>query len=377
MTFLDRLGGAALGFLLAGCVAPIRPTDAGRLLAVGGGLDDDSRLVYERFTRLASAGGHPRIVLALTATEDGYDESSEREGKTGALHAWAPGIPLDVIRRGTSTEDTVAAIDRASGVLFTGGDQSRITSRYRPGGRETPEWLALRRLLSRGGVIAGCSAGDVMMGEFMISRGDNRQSIGGSRGKGGRGIVELQTGTGMGLLPWAITESHFFERGRVARLVAALERTGCRLGIGVGEDAAVEIDLARGELIGLSESDSLLVDVESLRHEGKSWCGVRGRLIRRGDRLSLRDRLASHLPPPPPKSSSPVHTLRVASPSQNRQLALWRLFKSASVPGSGVWEVHFNEGWSITAWPDGRGEVAFELKPASAPRAPELRNIAS
>jgi cyanophycinase len=375
-----RFGGAALLLcLLAGCGAMphAASNSSGHLLIVGGGLDDDLRFVYERFVKLSSTGSHPRIVLALTATEEGYDEASETAGKLQALRVWAPHIPVDVIRRETSKEETVAAIDRATGVLFTGGDQSRITARYRPNGRETPEWLALRRLLSRGGVIAGCSAGDMMMGGFMALRGDNSLAIGGSKDEGRGAVAPLHTGNGMAFLPWAITESHFFERERVARLVATLERTGRRLGIGVGENAAVEIDLARGEVMGLSESDSLLVDVSQLRHDGTSWCGARARVIGRGDRLSLKKRLKENLPAPPVKPATEVHTLKVASPSQNRQLALWRLFKCASVPGSGVWEVYFNEGWRITAWPDNNGEVIFDLSPAKAPRAPNLRNIES
>jgi cyanophycinase len=380
MILLGRFGGAALMLLvIAGCSVMPRSASAtsGHLLIVGGGLDDDLRFVYERFVKLSSAGSHPRIVLALTATEEGYDETSETAGKLEALHAWAPHIPVDVIRRETSTGETVTAIDHATGILFTGGDQSRITSRYRPGGGETPERLAMRRLLDRGGVIAGCSAGDMMMGESMALRGDNSLAIGGSRDEGRGAVSPLQTGRGMGFLPWAITDSHFFERDRVARLVATLERTGYRLGIGVGENAAVEIDLARGEVIGLSESDSLLVDVSRLRHEGQRWCGAQARLIRRGDHLSLRKRLTESLPEPAAKPSTEVQTLRVASPSQNRQLALWRLFKCASVPESGLWEIYFNEGWSIMAWPDGKGGVVFDLGPAKAPRAPHLRNIES
>ena len=337
---------------------------SGHLLIIGGGLDDDVRSIYERFLKLASAQGEPRILLALTATQEGYDERSELTGKTGALQAWTPSPRVEVIRRETPTTEAVASIDRATGILFTGGDQARITGRYRPAGKETPEWLALRRLLARGGVIAGCSAGDTMMGEFMVLGGDNSIALGGRANKSKGAIAPFQTGPGMAFLPWAVTESHFFERDRVARLVATLEKSGQRLGIGVGEDAAVEVNLASGVVTGVSESDSLLVDVGSLQRDGQVRRNVRARLIRQGDRVSLRDRLTTLPASPAPKPASPAQTVRIASPSQNRQLALWRLFMGASRPGSGVWEVYFDEGWLLTAWPDRDGWVIFDVSPA-------------
>ena len=375
--FFVLASGIAALVLSDGCRSvPWEPSvERGHLLIVGGGLDDDVRAVYERFIRLSSAHGSPRIVLALTATDDGYDSRSEMSGKMEALRAWAPSIPVDVVRRETSSAETVAAFDRATGVLFTGGDQGRIVKRYRPGGRNTPEWLALKRVLSRGGVIAGCSAGDMMMGDVMLLRGDNSRALGAPRNERTGEINPLQMGRGMGFLPWAVTDSHFFERDRVARLVAALESSGNRLGIGVGENAAVEVDLARGELVGVSESDSLLIDAVSLQRDGNARLHLRARLVRQGDRLSLSDRLRAKHAPLPARPTTEIRTIRVASPSQNRQLAMWRLFKSASVPGSGVWEIIFNEGWRITAWPDGHGEVIFDVAPASGPRSPDLKNI--
>ena len=355
--------GLVLLQILAGCAAssaaPSR--SKGHLLIIGGGLDDDVRSIYERFIKLASAHGPPRLVLALTATEEGYDENSEFIAKSGALRAWAPSAPLDVIRRKSSTAETVAAIDCATGILFTGGDQARIASRYRPEGRETPESLALRRLLARGGVVAGCSAGDTMMGDFMALQGDNTPALDAAKNAKKGGLQEFKTGSGMDFLPWAITESHFFERDRVARFVATLEKSGHRLGIGVGENAAVEVDLVRGVVIGVSESDSLLLDVALMSRDGNTRRNVRARLIRQGDRVSLRNLLNWKLPPPAIKPATPAQTIHITSPSQSRQLALWRFFMNASQAGSGVWKIRFDEGWQITAWPDRDGWVIFDV----------------
>lgn len=334
---------------------------AGTLLVVGGGLDDDSRPIYERFVELAGAHGPANILIATAATGPEEDEVVD---KTEALRVWASGVPVRAIRRATPTDETVAAIDGATAVLFTGGDQARITARYRPDDRDTPEWLALRRLLDRGGVIAGCSAGDAMMGEVMLKGGGSAAALGIAPTEpdgGERPILGPQVGPGMGFLPWAITDSHFFERDRVGRLVAALEATGRRLGLGVGEDGCVEIDLATGDLRGIGTSEALLVDVVHLARDGAKRTRLLARMIGPGDRLSLTERLASR-PPLPPTPRGTRSDVPIVEPGQNRQLASWRQFRVASGPAAGV-EVLQLDGWQVRAWPAGGGEVAFEVGP--------------
>lgn len=355
--------GALLAAMLASCAtAPPAPlVEQGTLLLIGGGLDNDNGPVYQRFLELAARAGEPRIVIATAATGPQDEEAID---KTEALLTWSPGVHVEVLRRETPTLETVAAIDAATAMFFTGGDQKRITERYRPGDADTPEWLAMQRLLRRGGVIAGASAGDAMMGEIMFYTGGSARALG-IEPKVAAGeappVLGPQFGPGMKFLSLAVTDSHFFERDRIGRLVAGLEATSRRLGIGVGEDAAVEVDLTIGEIAGISVSDSLLVDAEFLQREGMSRRGLRARVIRRGDRISLTDRLlaTSEVPPKAP-APAVVHTVPVAEPGQNRQLASWRLFRRASEPGSGIWRLPL-DGWTCEAWSDGAGEVVFDL----------------
>jgi hypothetical protein len=118
---------------------------AGSLLIVGGGLDNDAGHIYGTFVALASARGPANIVIASAATGPQEDEITD---KTEALRVWAPDVPVRAVRRETSTEETVAAIDAATAMLFTGGDQKRITDRYRPNdtdARDEAPALARRR----------------------------------------------------------------------------------------------------------------------------------------------------------------------------------------------------------------------------------------
>jgi len=353
-------------WLLIGAVActaiPDSPPRSGTLLLVGGGLDDDARAVYERFVELARRHGSPRLVVLTAATGP---QDQEAIDKTEALRTWAPDVSVEVVLREASTSDTVAAIDRASGLFFTGGDQKRITARYRPAGQATPEWLAMARLLARDGVIAGASAGCAMMGEQMLLGGGNARALGIPEAEPPAtgeepAVLGPRLGHGMAFLHGALTDSHFFERDRIARVVASVLAGPERLAIGVGEDAAVEVDRENAVLRSLTSSESLLVDGTHARRDGRRVVGLRARLLPTGERVPLRalalaaKTIASSSPPPADHRDVPI-----AEPGQNRQLASWRLFRQAW-NGPGAVRLTF-DGWRVLAWRDGDA-IALELE---------------
>jgi cyanophycinase-like exopeptidase len=259
-------------------------------------------------------------------------------------------------------------------MFFTGGDQKRITDRYRPHDQSTPEWQAMRRLLERGGVIAGTSAGDAMMGEVMFYSGGSATALGvtptpTSKVPGEDGDEENpaqlgpRIGPGMRFMPEAISDSHFFERDRIGRLVAALEASGRRIGIGVGEDAAVEVDLDSGELRGISVAESLLIDISGLRRNGLARSGIIARVVSQGDRVRLATWPArGGVPAAAP--AGPVRAMPTVEPGQNRQLAAWRLFRQATDPASPAIRQRLN-GYALTVFPAGNGDVALEISPAN------------
>jgi len=352
----------ALLLLLLGACASVPSTspeaNGGTLLIVGGGLDNDTAAVWQRFVQLANAKGPGRVVIVTAATGP---QDVEATDKTEALRTWAPELPVEVVRRETSTADTVAAIDRATALLFTGGDQKRITARYLSGGGSSPERDAMLQLLQRGGVIAGCSAGCAMMGRQMFEGGRSAQALGIPPREpvdGEPPAIGPRLGAGMGFLPWGLTDSHFFERDRVGRLVSGLLVSGERFGLGVGEDAAVEVELASGTVIGLTPSESLLVDAAHARHDSAAWTGLCARVLGPGDRVSLGD--PSPWPSPASLPDEVGREIPVVEPGQNRQLASWRLFRQASLPGAGVLRLQF-DGWAVRACAGANGTVVFAI----------------
>ncbi|MFN8827291.1 MAG: hypothetical protein ACK501_20170 [Planctomycetota bacterium] len=278
----------------------------GRLLLVGGGLDDDTRSVYELLLE-APAGQSPHVVVATAATGP---EDVEATDKSEALRAWSPTTKVSVVRRATSTADTVATLQTATSVFFTGGDQKRITERYRPSGAPTPEFAALLAVLARGGIVGGGSAGCAMMGEQMLLGGRSAQALGvpDTSGDGEPSPIGPRLGWGMGFLPGVLT-------------------------------------------------DSLFVDGTFAQRAGSVLFGLRARLLGPGERLAIAP-LGAAAPPRLP--DAPGRQVPVVEPGQNRQLASWRLFRHAMVPGSGVHELRC-DGFTVRAMPAGDGSVVFEL----------------
>lgn len=333
----------------------------GRLLLVGGGLDDDARAVYELLLA-APAGQASHVVVATAATGP---EEVEATDKLEALRAWSPTTKASVVRRATSTAETVASLQTATSVFFTGGDQKRITERYLPNGASTPEFSALLAVLARGGLVGGGSAGCAMMGEQMLLGGRSAQALGvpDTSGDGEPAPVGPRLGWGMGFLPGLLTDSHFFERDRIGRLAAALRQGPDRLGLGVGEDAAVLVELASRTLVGVTPSESLFVDGTFAQRDGAVLFGLRARLLGQGERLAIAP-LGDVAPPRLP--TDPGRQVPVVEPGQNRQLASWRLFRHAMVPGSGVHELRC-DGFTVRAMPAGDGSVVFELVVGTTP----------
>lgn len=424
--------------------APAEPR--GTLLVIGGALEKDNRAVYERFIELASAAIPPaspsanplRIVIATAAS--GEPEKSGESAKA-TIASYAPaGAEITIVHAATDAGATVAAFNGATGVFFTGGDQSRITARYRPPSppsasadpagkaeetKEIAEMAALRGVLARGGVIAGTSAGAAMMGEEMFIGGSSAEALGvramGRKGKDGdpeEAVDAADTekkqpdasppgprlAPGMGLVKGILTDSHFFERDRVGRLVAALrvialregeERVGAAAyGLGVAENACVEIDLVKRELRGVSEAPSLLVDARRSGFEvlARRGAGVRsenvkspialpvrecvGRLIRRGEVIRLAAQEAGE-DAEVRDSGQPFSTARPDGKAtmlprgekerKSRRGSSGALFAMAIRERCTVWRLDL-DGWGIEAragvrddTPDSSNWIAFDL----------------
>ncbi|QDU70563.1 cyanophycinase [Mucisphaera calidilacus] len=232
----------------------------GRLLIIGGALDYDDPKIFHVFIGdamrvsretpirigvLPTASGEPERSGRLTA------EDIVRHAKTYPLFERVGAEdPVDVRVIDVTTANPASAkdpsvveqIDACDALWFTGGDQSRITAVFRPGDEDTPAYEAVLRVLERGGVVAGTSAGAAMMPERMIRWGNSVEAllVGRSDVAEDRGVG---VGLGMGLLDGVMIDQHFMERRRLGRLIVAMHTEGIAMGIGVNENRALRVDL--------------------------------------------------------------------------------------------------------------------------------------
>jgi cyanophycinase len=201
----------------------------GPLLVIGGAEDRDAHDMRILPRLVALAGGpKARLLVCAVASEEpaptlaAYKRVFEKIG-VAEVH------PAAIRDRDAGEHDRLLrALDRATGVFLTGGDQLRITSVM--AGTAFGDRLR-QRFDSEGLFVAGTSAGAAAMSATMI--------VGGDGGTVCRTAVDLAPGLGY----WAesTVDTHFDRRGQVHRLMTVFAQNPEVLGIGIDEDTAAEV----------------------------------------------------------------------------------------------------------------------------------------
>ncbi len=146
---------------------------------------------------------------------------------------------LDIQNREQANSDAIVArANAADVVMFTGGDQLRLTSIL--GGTRFHEAILLK-YQEQNFIYAGTSAGAAAASENMIYQGSSSEAL----LKG-----EIKTTQGLGFIENVIVDTHFVQRGRIGRLFQAVVNNPRTLGIGLGEDTGLYIHEDRMTAIG-------------------------------------------------------------------------------------------------------------------------------
>ena len=197
----------------------------GHVIIIGGAEDKvRERLILSRFVELAG-GRDARIAVISTASSLGPLAGQMYRKVFGELGA-ADVMPIHTTNRAQcSTPTAIAAVEGATGIFLTGGNQLRLSSTI--GG--TPLAQAVVRRHREGAVVAGTSAGASAMSTHMVA-------FGASGATPKQRMVHMAAG--LGLLPGVIIDQHFEQRNRLGRLLAIIAQNPSLLGIGVDEDTA-------------------------------------------------------------------------------------------------------------------------------------------
>ncbi len=170
-------------------------------------------------------------VLEIVATASQIPQIVGPEYKKAFEYLGAKNVNiLEVQTREQANSDAVVARANAADiVMFTGGDQLRLTSIL--GGSRFHDAILLK-YQEQDFIYAGTSAGAAAASENMIYQGSSNEAL----LKG-----EIKTTQGLGFMENVIIDTHFVQRGRIGRLFQAVVNNPRTLGIGLGEDTGLFI----------------------------------------------------------------------------------------------------------------------------------------
>jgi len=110
----------------------------------------------------------PRVVVLPTASVPDGPGVPERWAKMGVEHFTRLGAKVEPVllltRADAESADLAAQIAAANFVYFSGGKPQYLLATL----RESVCWQAIQRVYAAGGVVAGCSAGAMVLGAGMV-----------------------------------------------------------------------------------------------------------------------------------------------------------------------------------------------------------------
>jgi cyanophycinase len=217
----------------------------GKLLAIGGAEDKGTNLetgeiqrnnlnffelgILRRFVQEVG-GTDKRIEVITTASMIPFEVGDNYLDAFGKIGCSNIGL-MHIRNRTDATEESyVERIKNADAVMFSGGNQMRLTSTF--GGTEFLALLLRRYKEESNFIVAGTSAGAMAMSNTMIYEGNATKA----HLKG-----EVKITTGLSFMAGVIFDSHFEKRGRFGRLAQAIATNPSCIGIGLGEDTGMLI----------------------------------------------------------------------------------------------------------------------------------------
>ncbi|MBL8230494.1 MAG: cyanophycinase [Bryobacterales bacterium] len=242
--------------------------EKGSLLIVGGGALGPE--IVERFLRLAGGKDAPIVFIPTAGDADTYPVdwlSKQFLAKAGARNVT---LLHTRDRKVADTKTFVEPIRRARAVWFGGGRQWRLVDSY----LNTRTHRELLKLLDRGGVIGGSSAGATIQGSYLVR---------GAR-EGNQLMMAPGYEVGLGLMRNVAIDQHLLKRNRQDDMVPVIEKHPQLLGIGIDESTAIVVQRDEFEVIGVSK-----VAIYDRRRPPEAN-GKRYYFLERGDRFDLSTR---------------------------------------------------------------------------------------
>jgi len=209
----------------------------GTLLIGGGGMTDELWEIFNTY----GGGENSKLVVIPTSWDDNSIKSDPtfsiiiRQFKNRGfrevtiLHTKDPEI--------ANTDSFVEPLKDATAVWLTGGRQWRTADVY----LSTKVQEELFKLLERGGIIGGHSAGASIQGSYLVR---------GRRDENGGYYISGGQETGFGFLKNTAIDQHHIIRNRQFDMFELLEMHPELLGIGIDENTAILVQNNKFEVVG-------------------------------------------------------------------------------------------------------------------------------
>lgn len=220
----------------------LRKTPKGRLLIIGGAEDKVGEVPdifyrnrnfekYEILKQLLPGKRSKKTIEVITTASTQPKSVASRYKKAFAEMGCTN---VGFINMGNNYDSRnpryVERIHKAHAVLFSGGDQFRISTII--GNTDVQEAIMKKYLDDDQFIVAGTSAGAMAAGNLMMYAGENNEAL-------LKGAVKISSG--LGFVDGCIIDTHFVKRGRFGRLAEAIVMNPTCIGIGLGEDTALMI----------------------------------------------------------------------------------------------------------------------------------------
>lgn len=275
----------------------------GTLIPIGGnedkGIEKNEQYTLEfvdegiLFHVVREAGGTEAKIVIIPTASSIPKEVGKNYLKAFSTLGCKNVIVLDIrSKEDSEKQSSIDLIKSANCIMFSGGDQSKITNKI--GGTIIHQILLDRYQNEKGFVIAGTSAGAMMMSKEMIAGGSAAESF-------IKGAVSMYKG--LGLMPSLIIDTHFIRRGRFGRISEAVAQFPKLIGIGLAEDTGMIIKNNKCRVIG--SGMVIIFDGRRLRHNKHkelkigtpmSLTGMRTHILSNGDRFHIDKKKVKVLP---------------------------------------------------------------------------------
>jgi cyanophycinase len=208
------------------------PENGHLIIAGGGGLSDE---VLGKFVELAGGENAHIVVIPTAGGRDTYGQDYGRSKNFRELGAKSVTIIHTNDKKEADTEAFIAPLKEAKGVWFSGGRQWRLVDSYQ--GTKTEEMI--RKVLDKGGVIGGSSAGATIQGSF-LARGDSKSNQ----------IMAGDHLEGFAYIKNVAIDQHVIARNRQFDMFTILKEYPHLLGLSVDEGTAMWVTGDQFKVIG-------------------------------------------------------------------------------------------------------------------------------